>query len=155
MSPCPELNDDEITRRRRSARLVLLAILAVGSLPIVAPISCVMVGMTQASVTRLKLREGIDHQLVRDTARQAMQEKKYKMGRWIHPWELPQPLRDLEPVGANVDKRGLLRLEFGGGFHHQGLLVAPEGQGVTGQDIPTTQRIEQLANGLWFYEDGK
>ena len=77
---------------------------------------------------------------------------QYPRDRAIAPSQLPPLLRELPPARADIDKRGWLWLEFGGGFHHHGLIVLPDSDMSSIKDDDHVAHT-QLTDGIWYYEE--
>ena len=146
------MNIDASLGRRgcRSATIVVATALFIGSLPFLLPIACVEIGGLHSRATRHLLLKDIDHVAVRDAGRTFLKEAP-SSGR-IAVSQLPTLLRDLKPVMAHVDNQGWLLMEFGGGFHHHGLLIsAASAEGAVHDNQHTA--YTPLADGIWYYED--
>ena len=135
-----------------TASIVVAITLLIGSLPFLLLLGNVLVGSVQIDATRHALLNDIDHLAVRDAGREFLSVSS--VSGFIDVSQLPQMLRDLEPQTASVHQHDQLLLEFGGGFHHHGLLiVAPCGE----VSIRNDQHVglTPLADGIWYYEDKK
>ena len=147
-----DLDVPALRRGRLTAALVLGTVLLVGAVPILLPMTCIAIGMVQAHAKRSWLVTDVDHLAVRDAGRLLLANHGTDI--LIEPSQLPDELARLGPnMMAHIDDRGFLRLEFGGGFHHFGLLVVPEDAEGTRLDIGPPLECVPLEDGIWFYEE--
>lgn len=141
-----------LRRRRLVAAAVLGGVLFIGAIPILLPVGSCVINNAQIHAKRSWLLTDVDHLAVRDAGRLllAVHEKNSV----VEPSQLPKELARLGPnMMAFVDDRGLLRLEFGGGFFHYGLFVVPEdADGIT-LDIEPPLKFTLLVDGVCFYEE--
>jgi hypothetical protein len=95
----------------------------------------------------------VDHAAVRSAARRMMVDDSLVFG--ASPFlmrddpALPPEIGELRPSSVHLtsDK---VAIEFGGGFHHYGLAVLPEGLDVS---RPPGYAYTKLSEGIWFYEE--
>ena len=140
-----------IRQRRTTAAIVLGATLLVGASPFLLPMGWLVISMVQMSAERNRLTTDVDHLAVRDAARSLL--GMHERNTFVDVAQLPDDLARLEPNTAHVDDRGFLKLEFGGGFHHHGLLIVPqEAEGIT-LDLEPPLQFTPLEDGIWFYEE--
>lgn len=141
-----------LRQRRMTMAVVLGGVLFIGALPILLPISSCVVGSIQLHAKRSWLLTDVDHLAVRDGGRSLL--AVHEKGRFVEPSQLPNELARLGPnMLARIDNRGFLRLEFGGGFYHYGLLVMPEDAERMTLDIEPPLKFTPLEDGIWFYEE--
>jgi len=113
--------------------------------------------------TKDMLLHDLDHEKVLAACRQVMRKRvNYEHIPAIHPPglqdepshiaannpKLPAIIRELRATYL-VAFDDLVRIEFGGGFHHQGLVALAEGK----ESPSGNAGIYRLIPGLWFYED--
>lgn len=134
-----------------TAAVVLGTVLFIGAIPILLPISCMTVSMIQVMAERNKLLTDVDHMAVRDAGRTLL--ATYGEGSFLDLTQLPEAIAELGPNYTYIDNRGFLKLEFGGGFHHHGLLVVPKTAEEIAIDIEPPLKFTPLANGIWYYEE--
>ena len=124
--------------------------LFIGSLPFLLLVGWVVLGSLHMSATRRMLLNDIDPVAVRDAGRMLLSQ--HPKDSWVLASQLPNVLRELDPAMAYIDRQGWLMLQFGGGFHHYGLLISPlsdadeDRQREHGGQTP-------LGAGIWYYED--
>lgn len=123
----------------------------IGAIPILLPVSCMTVSMIHVIVERNKLMSDVDHVAVRDAGRSLL--ARCGKDSFLDLAQLPDELARLGPNMASIDNRGFLRLEFGGGFHHHGLLVAPEDSEGIKLDLEPPLKFTPLTDGIWYYEE--
>jgi hypothetical protein len=139
--------------RKRGNCLFALAIMA--AVCVVALISTVAIFAWVARLSREvrsvrhTLLHEVDHLAVRDAGRELLGRLERETYRATAP-RLPAAIAKLHPVWTRVEPDEV-HIEFGGGFHHQGLIVRQPGSepGPPG----TGHRYQKLVEGLWFYED--
>ena len=134
----------------RAAVIVVAITLFIGSLPILLFIGQLVRLDLQIKATRHMLVRDIDHLAVRDAGRTLL--SKSSRDSRITESQLPPVLRELGPQWDYIDQRGWLSLEFGGGFHHHGLLISPLSDESTVRD-DEHMAYTPLADGIWYYED--
>lgn len=134
----------------RSATIVVLTTLFIGSLPFLLLIGWVVRGSLRISATRHLLLNEIDPVVVRDAGRVLLSQ--HAPDSWVRASELPDDLRELHPAIAFIDRQGWLMLEFGGGFGHYGLLISPPGS--DDEALRNHSGQTPLGDGIWYYEDG-
>ncbi len=148
-----DVNIDAPTRRRRrmTATLVLGTVLFVGAIPVLLPVSCITIMGFQLNAERNRLITEVDHIAIRDAGRVLL--TNHDANCFIDLTQLPNELARLGPKHVSIDHRGFLHLEFGGGFHHHGLLVVPQTAEQIQLDTEPPLKFTPLADGIWYYKE--
>ena len=98
------------------------------------------------SKTRERLLNDVDHIAVLNASRLLLQREDLRQQTLlVDDARMPDELRDLRPTYIDVAYERL-RIEFGGGFYHQGFLVFPSGA------EPLDNAAVQVIEGLWYFE---
>jgi hypothetical protein len=150
-------NPEQNAGRRPRKRLVLLVLLSVVLLVSMVSIGVGIVALglplhymtNQVRETRQRLLSEVDHEVVRSAARERL--AKYEdVVLFSDDPRIPETIRSTNPTWISVCQK-TVHIEYGGGFHHQGFVVIPDGDP---PPVPTSDRdFQKLLDGIWFYED--
>ena len=146
-------NDAEIKRRQRRILLIIGIVLAALTMAMFGPpvAFCVLLKSRNERLKERLLNE-VDHSSLVNAVRQMLEDERFAGPKGIEVLgndpELPPELRSLEATSVHVEA-SQTEIEFGGGFHHFGLLILPP------DEEPEPRRVHectQLSDGIWFYE---
>ena len=149
--------EQDIGARSRK-RVVLLALLLVvlSVLVVSIGVGVVQVGLPlyrmaiQVRETRKRLLNQVDYAAIQGAARELCAKYKEDVDFFLDDPRIPEAIRSTNPTYISVYRRSV-RIEYGGGFHHQGFLVIPDGDLLP---VPTAdQNFQKLLDDVWFYED--
>jgi hypothetical protein len=159
LAPNPDQN---AKTRKRVVTLLLTAVLLVFAALI--GIGVVSVGVPlyriahEVRETRHRLLTQVDYVAVRNAARELIAEEEKKVHANNEKFStlfsddprIPIAIRNTNPSCIYVHQE-YVRIEYGGGFHHQGFLVVRDNE-----PLPETfsgDKLQMLIDGVWFYED--
>lgn len=153
------MNTEPTNERRRFWITVVVATMALSIIsvlivPFVVQLMFVVVALVrmnnEINETREMLLNNIDHVAVRDAGRTLLSQ--CTADGFITAEQLPPLFHEMGTQWGEIGHDGRLRLEFGGGFHHHGLLVVPPSDERAIPDEGHTG-YTSLVEGLWYYED--
>jgi hypothetical protein len=136
-------------RGRRVAAIVIAITLLIGAIPFTVPVIDTWSMKSQVNEIRQMLCDETDPLPLRDAGRHLLslllKESQVTVS------DLPPLLQKLHPTSVYVEDQHWLQLEFGGGLHHLGLLIAATSYSNVPEDDPGYSH-KQLADGIWYYE---
>jgi hypothetical protein len=138
-----------LRRRRRVAAIVIAITLLIGAIPFAVPVIETWSMKSQVDGIRQKLCDDTDPLPLRDAGRHLLSQLPKESE--VTLADLPSVFQKLHPTSVNVEDQHWLRLDFGGGFHHLGLLIAATSNSNAPEDDPGYSH-KQLADGIWYYE---